>query len=364
MGQESNARLAVARLEELTPAHRYREGQPMHGFCLISGDGKRCRVTLYVENGRALTDRSGRGGFYYEGWLVGPEGPVSLGAFNLGPGGQGSATRVFDGSTLQAARSDLIRVTAEPFGGSQAGSIAVLEGRPVWMETGAGAEPEPAEAPDALAGVAGEESEYAAPEELARVRETAWVEEPVLQPVVARAAEGQAQAEAEPVPEPVAEPAEPVAEPTPPAPAAAAPVTPAPPAPRAEEPRNANPLEMHVQLVQRHPMAPRAAGAATVSIRQGALTLMLRGLPSPTALGRDRATDRPFNGYRVWLVNQQTQSRTPVGFCQRAWGENFRFQGEGLPLNRHDTILVTVEDRTASGANNASPQVLIGSYMA
>ncbi len=145
--------------------------------------------------------------------------------------------------------------------------------------------------------------------------------------------------------------AEPVAEPSGPQ-----------PEPEAPEQRQVNPLALSVQLVQRHPMAPRAAGTAVVNLRQGSLQLMLRGLPSPTALGRDRSTDRPFNTYRVWLVNQQTHARTPAGFCERAWGENFRFQADGLPLNRHDTILVTVEDRTATGTNTASPQVLIGSY--
>lgn len=93
------------------------------------------------------------------------------------------------------------------------------------------------------------------------------------------------------------------------------------------------------------------------------MTINLRGLPSPMALGRDRTTGRPFNAYRVWLVNQRNQIRTPVGYCERAWGENFRFQADGLPLNRNDTILVTVEDRSAAtSTGHASPQVLIGSY--
>ncbi|MFZ5817251.1 MAG: hypothetical protein ACOY93_18465 [Bacillota bacterium] len=353
MGEEMSARLAVARLDELSAAwsHRCREGQPMSAFCLINGDGERCRVTLFIENGRMLTDRTGQGGFYYEGWLVGPEGPVSLGAFNLGPGGQGSATRVMEAAALQASRSEWVRVTAEPFGGSPDGSIAVLEGRLIWLETGRPAPPAPSEAPGEQAWVTSEPEPAAAepaPQEVP-------VGAPTEEPPVEAAAEQPAPAHESPAP-PASESH------APPAPESHAPPAPGSPAPPAPEPRLANPLEATVQLVQRHPMAPRAAGTGSLNIRHGSLQLLLRGLPSPTALGRDRATDRPFNAYRVWLVNQQTGSRTPAGYCQRAWGENFRFEADGLPLNRHDTILVTVEDRSAAGAGSASPRVLIGSY--
>lgn len=367
------ARLAVARLDELEPAqaHRFRAGQPMHGYCLLSGGQGDCRVTVYVENGQALGDRSGEGGFYYEGWLIAPDGPTSLGAFNLGPGGQGSATRTMAGTFLQGRQAEYVRVTAEPFGGSQFGSIAVLEGRLVWLDTGL-AEPS-AGAPD---------QPERPPLEVGHAE---WSAEPERQPVavggppsagagatleVAELSSQLAEAPAGERPSPSAAVDSPsVASAD--APAAGASVSPsvspsggadAAPGGAAPDLRQTNPLVLNVQLVERHPMAPRAAGSAVLNVRQGSVSLSLRGLPSPTALGRDRSTGRPFNVYRVWLVNQQSGVRSPIGFCERAWGENFRFQAEGVALNRHDTILVTVEDRTATDGNHAAPQVLIGSY--
>lgn len=436
MGEEWNTRLAVARLDELTAAHRYREEQPMHGFCLINEDGERCRVTLYIENGRALGDRSGAGGFYYEGWLVGSDGAVSLGAFNLGPGGQGSATRVLEPSALRAGRTELVRVTAEPFGGSSAGSIAVLEGRLVWLDTGAlppspaesiypaearstfgfwhtapaelavpgavveeaerletvlqgvphhgwataepavpgggggavaDAEPAEAAAPESEAVVSAAEPEAEAEAEVAEIAgavggaealESAWTAAIAGLTQGAEVVESVAETPAETVVETMAETVvEAVAETPEPAMAVSAQETPA-------EARSANPLTLTVQMAQRHPLAPRAGGNATLNPRQGALTLHLRGLPSPTALGRDPSTDRPYNAYRVWLVNQQTNIRTSVGYCQRAWGENFRFQADGLALHRHDAILITVEDRNSPNQGTSSPHILMGSYQA
>jgi len=570
--------LAAARLAELKPAraHRYQHDRPMQGFCVVSCGPGFCRVTLHVENGQTLTDRSGAGGFYYEGWLVGPAGAVSLGAFNVGPDGHGCATRVVASSVVQPGRAERVRVTVEPFGGSHSGAIAVLEGRLIWLEepaqaaappvsestataassppasswagfpppaespavpgasahgpwapdgrearedspaalevgsspgsasgqsqgageptpadpareTGSegfvrsagltanaalsgsgagsarfggpagsgphpapfastaagltdsaaavapvggaipgagstpladpyapapnggapaaeadsGAAPAPADARTEAAAVAvttgfapvglatqtsadaadrGAESGGATPA-LAAERDVAGAE-PDTSSAIATAG---AATQSDTLPAGFTSPAVPPGAvgglpPTPGTPAgtqAAAPPTPtgdagdtaenAAPAGDAQQSaprvRSANPLEIQVSLVQRHPMTPRASGLATLNLRRGSLTLSLRGLPSPMALGRDRTTGRPFNAYRVWLVNQRSQVRTPVGYCERAWGENFRFQADGLPLNRNDTILITVEDRSAAApATHAAPHVLIGSY--
>jgi hypothetical protein len=118
-----------------------------------------------------------------------------------------------------------------------------------------------------------------------------------------------------------------------------------------------------VPLASRHPLAPRASGTATVRTREGILSVSVRGLPTPAALGRDGLTGRPLNSYRVWLLNQRTGQRLPLGFCTRVWGENFRFQtDEVLPLTRFDAILITAEDRTLPSPNPNAPQVLIGHY--
>lgn len=510
------AGLAVARLAELSPArsHRREIGRPMQGYCLISCDPEFSRVTLYVENGQTLTDRTGTGGFYYEGWLVGPAGAVSLGAFNVGPDGHGSATRTVAASQAQPGRAEVVRVTVEPFGGTEDGAISVLEGRLIWLDAATAAQAEPAVSPawpeggpgdwasraaaaglsttppqgspapqespgkaavaeqsdgsagDETAGdsggdATGDQADGSAagyPQGLARqfgvdspaglgfqsgadsaalayqsgVDPVAGLAQPsggassagmaTLSPV--DSATGLAQqfgaasvgsadqsdtASSVGLPDQTGvavatvptnqsdvsstgditdrsevgaggglavessdsfavdlAPTQPEADATAqadrvdtsvPAGASAAPAQAQP------APSRVNPLTVQVQLVQRHPMTPRASGSATLNLRRGSMTISLRGLPSPMALGRDRTSGRPFNAYRVWLVNQRNQVRTPVGYCERAWGENFRFQAEGLPLNRNDAILVTAEDRSsATTTGHAAPQVLIGSY--
>jgi len=520
-------------------------GKPMQGYCLISCDPDFSRVTLYVENGQTLTDRSGTGGFYYEGWLVGPAGAISLGAFNVGPDGHGSATRTVASSQAQPGRAERVRVTVEPFGGSQAGAISVLEGRLIWLDTAFPAWPEggpgdwdsraaaagltvtapqglpaPQTSPGTVAtveqsngpsgggharesrrtpegdlaaaddhsgslarqfggdsppgltlqtGVAAGQAHQAGVASPAGVAYQPGVDSSVAQayqaeggPAVGTACEFGTQSSAGVAPQsglesfvdtapqsgressdgvalppvlqqPIVESpagvapqsaasahsvglaalaagsssvgvgtlpgadeasgqayhadgdsrASSAAEPASASPAAPVPeqaegpaAAPAnrvdtfvpfdgdvPPTQAPPAPSRVNPLNVQVQLVQRHPMTPRASGSATLNLRRGSMTIHLRGLPSPMALGRDRTSGRPFNAYRVWLVNQRNQVRTPVGYCERAWGENFRFQADGLPLNRNDTILVTVEDRSsATSTGHAAPQVLIGSY--
>ncbi|MFS8640450.1 MAG: hypothetical protein LOD90_06510, partial [Symbiobacteriaceae bacterium] len=130
--------LAVARLTELRPAwsHRYHEGRPLEGYCLVSCDPGFSRVTLLVENGRTLTDRSGSGGFYYEGWLVGPAGAVSLGAFNVGPDGRGAASRVIAASQVIGWVTDSVIVPVlsggEPREGKLAPAVLAIVGVAVW----------------------------------------------------------------------------------------------------------------------------------------------------------------------------------------------------------------------------------------
>ncbi|WP_374712823.1 hypothetical protein [Symbiobacterium terraclitae] len=540
MTRPFTASLAVARLAELSPArsHRREAGRPMQGYCLITCDADFSRVTLYVENGQTLTDRSGTGGFYYEGWLVGPSGAVSLGAFNVGADGQGSATRTVASSQAQPGRAELVRVTVEPFGGTEAGNISVLEGRLIWLDaatafpawpaggpgdwasraaaaglsatppqaqalpsptpqapsgtvaatapsggssggSGGAVEPFTADYPAGLArqfggdspaglsfestapaaGASGGGSSAASASQAVASSGTSaspsdassgslaspsaaafggsahpsggqsggaafesgtagvasaggWAAEDGAAPVGVAVQPGSELSVADQATQPgasapyVAQGIQAGAERTvagqadlPGAsagespdglaaasggPAAAlAPERPegiagaqanradtpaagggdASPVQAQPAPSRVNPLTVQVQLVQRHPMTPRASGSATLNLRRGSMTINLRGLPSPMALGRDRTTGRPFNAYRVWLVNQRNQIRTPVGYCERAWGENFRFQADGLPLNRNDTILVTVEDRSAAtSTGHASPQVLIGSY--
>ncbi|MDB4896558.1 MAG: hypothetical protein JWN15_2820, partial [Firmicutes bacterium] len=136
-------RLGVARLTESGEAAGYCRHQPeraLEGYCLVVGDEWGCRVTLFLQHGRTLTERTDGGLFYYEGWLVTPEGPVSLGVFNTGAAGEGSAH--YDPGAWALDRAVGIRVTAEPHGGSVAGHRPVLEGQLIWLQGQPAAAPE------------------------------------------------------------------------------------------------------------------------------------------------------------------------------------------------------------------------------
>ncbi|HYG58241.1 MAG TPA: hypothetical protein VD902_09300, partial [Symbiobacteriaceae bacterium] len=97
------------------------------------------------------------------------------------------------------------------------------------------------------------------------------------------------------------------------------------------------PATLTVTMAGRHPMAPRAGGSAQLDLKDGRVSLALRSLPSPAALGRDPATGRPYNAYRAWLVGQRSGTRHDLGLISRVWGDNFRLQSAtGLPLQRFD----------------------------
>lgn len=441
-------RLAVARLTEIgQAAARFRQDpdRPLEGYCLVTGDERHCRVTIFVENGRTLSDRRPGGAFYYEGWIVGSSGPVSVGAFNTGATGGGSGTCTRAADELGLTSPAVVRVTVEPFGGSPAGAVPVLEGPLIWLHGEPAAAPSPSTAGDrtdpVLAAVpagtaAGQEQpaaesppsvQDAAPEAApAAVTSHVSQEPPALEappdaasapaPALARQAESPPVAAAEVAPEapaptpetptaagslpadpamPVTEtpagpsalvsgtPAEDAATATAAAPAQPAPAAPAesnrsggpapmgdaavPPeqpsaaqAPPAYQPPGIAPATLTITLHSRHPMAPRAAGTAVLHLREGRVVVTVRGLPSPAALGRVPGLDRPFNGYRLWLLNQRSGMRQPLGPLTRVWGENFRAEeGPGLPLARYDTLLVTADDRKAPSPDPHWPHVLV-----
>jgi len=195
-------------------------------------------------------------------------------------------------------------------------------------------------------------------------------------PAVVRTAVGEAEAHTAAVP--TASPPSPLQDPHSPAPAAdlltrasAEAASPAelrnPPAQEAEPaetppPPLLRPATRSITLQSCHPMAPRAVGSAVLHLQEGRISATLRGLPSPVALGRTPGQNRPFNGYRLWLVSQRSGSRLPLGVLTRVWGENYRVEeGPGLPVARYDTLLITADDRTAPSPDPHWPQVMTGS---
>lgn len=362
------ARLAVAWLVELPGANafRARPDRPLQGYCLLNSDGRTSRATIYLENAETLVTRTPEGHFYYEGWLSGADSLVSLGAFNASASGEAScSSSLIEDDALRARAT--VRVTAEPFGGSDSGHTPVLEGALTWLH-GAPAIPQTAAQPEyaVVASADPKDGRGAEPQP----GSTGQAEAP--------GAAGQADQPDEtrqPVPDEqprAQEPELPAGEP--PAPDEAPPERPDSSKDTAIGfklyPEPATPVSgarrtIEVPLAARHPLAPKASGSAVLRLGEGAVIISMRGLPSPPSLGKAANTGRPLNSYRAWLVNQRSGAREPLGLCARVWGENFRFQtGAPLPLGRFDTILITADDRTAAEPNPSAPHVLMGTYRA
>lgn len=376
--------LAVALLCETEAARSFRQDpdRPMHGYCLLTSDGQDCRVGTYLENARPLTNRSPDGAFYYEAWIVTSEEPLSLNAFNAGAAGEGSGTCVREVGHLGLDRAVAIRITAEPFGGSAAGAMTVLEGSLVWLQEQPATRG--ASESDALSGVATVAKTAAPP---------AAEEADVPLSVVAGASDAPSATPEFPpkvlpwqgilsgastmfhpandsgaAPEvgyfarlddqpPSPDSAQPPLREEPATPGFKLIPEPATPVVRTQRP------DIKFAFSSLHPLAPRGGGSAHLDRTTSTVTLTLWGLPSPASLGREKSTNRPFNAYQVWLQNQRSGQRTPMGICTRVWGENFRFQAEtDQPLTSFDSILVTALDRTSSGAQTGAPQVLLGRY--
>lgn len=399
--------LAVAVLTEsggTAAAYRHRPDRPVHGYCLITGDERQYRVHLFLRGARPLTGRSAYDRFYYEGWALAGAAPVSLGAFNTGDGGDGDGAFARTIEAPLVGLATLIRITAEPFGGSHAGHTPVLEGKLVWIQGRAGGSMAPAPAPEPALAMA-----LAAQPHAPWAGLLAGAGQPVATmpggggrpgPAEGQAAEPSRQREPEPEAVAAAEPepgtapeaeaelmahvagagADPDPDPEPeperePEPAK-------PPCPHAEdEPGFDEPAvhpfklvpeparlvsvspdsEAKVPLKSMHPMAPRAGGSAQFTSPDGGLQVTLWGLPTPALLGKEKSTNRPYNAYRVWLQNPRTGQRTPLGLAARTWGENYRFQTDGpLPDSGSGTLLVTPHDRGAESPDPGAPQVVAG----
>lgn len=382
MTEAPSPHLAVARLTESAGGAPFRRSadRPLEGYCLLTGDARECRVTLYLENARTLSGRRPGEFFYYEGWLMSGGMPVSLGAFNTGAAGDGSGTCLRPPADLGLGPATGVTITAEPFGGSGSGHTPVLEGQLVWLQ---GPAPEPAPPPTLSWPPPDMSTAQYRPalEMVGAAAATPWAgllagaglpsaslpgadPTPPLEPQPEPSSESEPEWEHEPERKPERKP-EPEPEPEPEAEPEAQigfKLYPEPAVPVLGQ--GELPDSLSVPLTGRHPLAPRAGGTAAVQLNDGGLTLTVRGLPTPAALGKEQSTGRPYNTYRVWLHSRRSGTHTPVGMLTRIWGENFRFQSaEPLPLSRHDTILITADDRAAVTPNQNAPQILTATYL-
>ncbi len=346
MADASVSQIAAVVLSESgpeAPAFRNESDRPLEGYGMVSGQGPTCKVTLFLKNARSPA--------VYHGWALGTGDPTYLGPFHMGSGGEGSLSVEMACPALESTSAFLVSV-----GG------VVLSGPLVWLVRGAAQSGSESES---------EPASQSEPEpELEPSTESGSETEPEFEPE-----SGESGTESEPEPEPENEP-EPDAE-TDYEAEAEAPSEPEPepePEPEAGPPTQApavtgfklrhdpvSPALAKVPLASAHPQATRGGGIAVVDSSRGALTLSLRGLPSPSRLGADPSTGRAFNAYRAWLQNRHTRNRHPVGLCQRTWGDNFSLQVEsGLPLGDFDLIIITADDRSAAAPNPQSPAVLTG----
>ena len=110
------------------------------------------------------------------------------------------------------------------------------------------------------------------------------------------------------------------------------------------------------------PLTAMTQAIAQLDFAQGGLLLTLRGMPTPSRFGHAAATGREYNVFKAWLVNSRTRDVVMLGAMPRIWHDTYRIQvRDGLPLERYDTLQVTVEDRGAP-AGFAGPIVLSGRY--
>lgn len=120
-------------------------------------------------------------------------------------------------------------------------------------------------------------------------------------------------------------------------------------------------LRAQTVLTGASPLTAMTQAIAQLDFAQGGLLLTLRGMPAPGRFG-SAATGREYNGFKAWLVSSRTREAVPLGALPRIWHDTYRIQvRDGLPLERFDTLQVTVEDRTGP-AGLGGPIVLSGRY--
>lgn len=312
-------RLAVASLTEAgdaTIALWRRDGRPLQGYVLVTGEGSDCRVTVYLQQGEGNPTAVLAGDMV---WLQTPaegaaephgasgaEPPRESGVGE--PGTAGRAAKPEAAPPEEEPAEIGFKLYPEPATPVMAIPAHKIEVIVTPVDEGAGAGPGPvAEAEPSQGGVT--------------------TDAPAPSSATADAdADAGAGADADADPD-------------------------ANPAPASTSADGA------IALLSRHPLAPRARGSARISSAQGNLTIAVRGLPSPSRLGPT------YNAYRAWLLNQRAGTRESLGLLTRAWGDNYHLETAGdLPLSHFDAIIVTAEDRRATIAHQNPPQVLFGSY--
>lgn len=425
MDEAVHSRDRLAWLQEAATGAAFRLGpyRPARGLGALHGDGYPVTLTVTLENLRTLQGKLPPSPFFYEVWLVSPEGRLaSAGAFNAGAGGVAGAAFNLSADELAGQGVPLeqvvgILVTAQPNDGSTTPGTPVLEGLLHLRPTSAAqlgpartaapapepaAVPEPEPTPAQLAAYAAYPAQAPAAEPesdpasvaadfaYANPPEAPYHEEPAAQApepaqplYVPAPAPALAQAEpaappppavtrafalsAAPRPEPTAPPA-----PNTPAPseaavasAAAAPARPGAPPPTAtySPAASAAPiLRAQAVLSGSNPLVSGTQAVAQLDFGSGGVLLTLRGMPAPSRFGNASNTGREYNAYKAWLVATRSREQQPLGVLSRIWHDTYRIQlREGLDLRKFDAIQVSAEDRS-SPPTASGPVVLSGRY--
>lgn len=329
--QRSGRVTSFVGLGEQDRSFRLNPISPAGGFGVLTIDGDRGELVIYVKDLRPLRDNLPPGHFFYEGWLICSDGKrdrfASTGAFNTDECGQGKSFFVFDPANLRGTgislnRVKVLAVTAEPQDGDPEPSTSVVLAGEVVLPAGL-------EFPEVT-------PEHPPGEEI-----------PI--PCVAQLAEGSAQVSSPPpdeMPEETSsEPAETAgyAQPA----GAAEDLTPE------EGPASPPPGYIIVKQAQEvlEPLIDQIRdtnATALIDFAKNSLVVTLRGLPAPAAFGYDPSTARNFNVYECWLGRSWTGERTSIGYFRKIWHDTYRIQHRpGEPLARYDTIIVTAGDRAA-----------------
>ncbi len=319
---------------------------PVSGHAVLTLEGDRGELTIYLRNLRPLRDIQPPGLFYYEGWLVDPaEGPtraVSLGAFNSDEAGSAKGYLPFSPSNLRGTGRSfspeaLLMITAEPMDGN-------LEPNTCRVMLGVFGPPAPVPALVDLRATVTPEAGKWAPEP---VGETAvQAQEVQAQEVQATVQDDQAQTAQE-----RAAQAQPWSFPNAPFPPLVC--------PPGYEPVD----QTHEPLIPLRDRLRESTGSATIDFAKSSVLLTVRGVPAPSLWGIEPTTGRPYNVYEAWLHNSRTGEWASLGLFRKIWQDTFRLQYRGeLPLHLYDTIVVSPEDRTSSGDPARIP-LLSASYL-
>lgn len=118
--------------------------------------------------------------------------------------------------------------------------------------------------------------------------------------------------------------------------------------------------EVHSRMRPAGPASRSASGTVILQARDASLSLELRGLPGPGALGRAEPDGAPFEIYQVWVGQSKSGRKELLGELAQRQGSHWSFHQSGAQAAlRADMIMVVPASRT--GIRKTGPPILVGS---